>query len=84
MPDPGLSAVAALFADPSRAAMLETLMDGRDHPAGELARIAGIRPQTASRHLGRLVDGGVITVERVGRERRVRLAGPRWPRPWRR
>lgn len=76
MSGPDLSSVAALFADRSRAAMLEALMDGGDHPAGELARVARVRPQTASAHLSRLVDGGIITAERVGRERRFSLAGP--------
>jgi DNA-binding transcriptional ArsR family regulator len=76
MREPDLSVVAGLFADRSRAAMLEALMDGADHAAGALARAAGIGAPTASAHLSRLVDGGLITVESVGRERRFRLAGP--------
>ncbi|MBN3814460.1 transcriptional regulator, partial [Paraburkholderia sp. Ac-20347] len=37
---PGLARVAALLADPGRAAMLWSLMDGSARPAGELTLIA--------------------------------------------
>jgi len=66
---------AALIGEPARAAMLLALMDGRSRPAGELARLAGIRPPTASGHLQRLTDGGLIRVAVVGRNRYYRLAG---------
>ncbi len=66
--------VAALLGEPTRAAMLDALMDGEARPAGELARGAGVAPSTASEHLARLVDGGLLVVEALGRERRYRLA----------
>jgi DNA-binding transcriptional ArsR family regulator len=66
--------VAALMGDPTRATMLDALMDGRARPAGELARCAGIAPSTASEHLARLVAGRLLVVEPSGRERRYRLA----------
>jgi DNA-binding transcriptional ArsR family regulator len=66
---PDLAAVAALIADPSRAAMLSALMDGRSLPAGELARYAKISPQTASTHLAKLVKGGLLKVTATGRHR---------------
>jgi DNA-binding transcriptional ArsR family regulator len=66
--------VAALLGDPTRATMLDALMDGRARPAGELARRAGIAPSTASEHLARLVAGRLLVVEPRGRERRYRLA----------
>lgn len=66
--------VAALLGDPSRAAMLDALMDGGARPAGELARRAGVAPSTASEHLARLVEGRLLIVEPRGRERRYRLA----------
>ena len=69
-----MSDVAALLGDPSRATMLDALMDGRARPAGELARRAGIAPSTASEHLARLVAGRLLVVEPSGRERRYRLA----------
>jgi DNA-binding transcriptional ArsR family regulator len=75
-PDADVAAVAALFADRARAAMLDALMDGRPRPAGELARSAGIAASTASEHLSRLLDGGLVTYEPDGRERRYRIASP--------
>lgn len=73
---PSVAEAAALIADPARAAMLIALVDGRALPAGELADCAGVTPQTASSHLARLLDGGLLAVEREGRHRYYRLAGP--------
>jgi DNA-binding transcriptional ArsR family regulator len=70
------AAVAGLFADRSRTAMLDLLLDGRDHTAGSLARAAGIGSSTAVEHLRRLGRGGVVVSRREGRRRLVRLAGP--------
>jgi DNA-binding transcriptional ArsR family regulator len=67
--------VASLFADASRVAMLDVLLDGLDHSVGGLARTAGIAPSTASEHLARLERGGIVVSRREGRERLVRLAG---------
>jgi DNA-binding transcriptional ArsR family regulator len=67
---------AAMLADRSRAAMCLALMDGRAWTAGELARHAGIAAPTASEHLTHLVEAGLLTEERQGRHRYVRLAGP--------
>ncbi|MFC8509212.1 ArsR/SmtB family transcription factor [Streptomyces sp. NPDC057411] len=71
-----LASLAALFADETRAAFLLALLDGRAWTAGELARHARVAPSTASEHLGKLVAGGVLTEERQGRHRYVRLADP--------
>ena len=68
--------VATLAGDPARAGMLHALMDGRALTASELARIAGITPQTASGHLARLVVAGLLAVEKQGRHRYHRLASP--------
>ena len=67
---------AGLFADPSRMAMCLALIDGRAWTAGELARHVGISPSTASEHLTALVRAEVLTEERQGRHRYLRLAGP--------
>ncbi len=68
-------AVAAnLLAEPARAAMLLELMSGRALPAGELAVVAHVSPQTASGHLARLVEGSFLMVEQQGRHRYYRLA----------
>jgi len=71
-----LAEIAALFGDPTRAGIVTALWDGRARPAGELARSAGVTPATASGHLSRLVEGGVLRVEPRGRHRYFRLAGP--------
>lgn len=54
--------------------MLDALMDGRQHRAGELARRAGVAASTASEHLARLLDGGLVLCDSRGRERHYRLA----------
>lgn len=73
--DPDVAAVAALIADPSRLAMLDALLAGRPLGAGELARRAGVSASTASFHLGRLVDGGLVARRRRGRDVELALAG---------
>ncbi|HWN35199.1 MAG TPA: metalloregulator ArsR/SmtB family transcription factor [Pseudonocardia sp.] len=75
--DRDLAAVAVLFGDPARIAMLAALAGGRALPAGELARQAGVRPATASAHLRKLLDGGLVRVRVQGRHRYHELAGPR-------
>lgn len=68
--------VAALSGDPARASMLHALMDGRALTATELARAAGITPQSASSHLARMTAVGLLAVEKQGRHRYHRLATP--------
>ncbi len=70
-----LSSVAALIGEPARALMLTALMDGLALPAGELSELAGISPQTASAHLTKLLEGGLLAVESHGRHRYFSLAG---------
>lgn len=74
--DRDLAAVGALVGEPTRAAMLDALATGRALPAGELARLAGVHPATATAHLRRLVDGGLVRVRAQGRHRYHELAGP--------
>jgi DNA-binding transcriptional ArsR family regulator len=71
-----LAETAALVGDPGRAAMLMALMDGRALTATELARAAGITPQTASGHLGRLTTAGLLSRHCQGRHHYHRLASP--------
>lgn len=71
-----ISSVASLIGDPTRASILVTLIDGRSLPAGDLAELAHVSPQTASAHFTKLVEGGLLTVEKHGRHRYYRLAGP--------
>ncbi len=71
-----IAAVGALLADATRARVLAALADGRALPASVLAAEAGVAASTASEHLSRLVDGGLLSVERSGRHRYYRLANP--------
>jgi DNA-binding transcriptional ArsR family regulator len=77
MDDVDLAAVGALLGNPSRAAMLDALMTGRALTAGELARVAAVSPATASEHLARLREGGLVEVVSQGRHRYHRLASDR-------
>jgi DNA-binding transcriptional ArsR family regulator len=74
--DADITGIAALLADPARVAMLDALFDGHALPAGELARCARVTAPTASTHLRRLLDGGLVAVQAQGRHRYYRLAGP--------
>ena len=71
-----LHKVVALLGVPARAAMAWALVGGDALPASELAYRAGVTPQTASHHLARMVDGGLLAVERCLRYRYYRLASP--------
>ena len=68
-----LSKAASLIADPSRSAMLWSLLGGESRPASELAMIANISPQTASNHLKLLLGGGFLSAEAIGRNRFYKL-----------
>src|SRR5688572_14095008 len=71
-----LASFAAVLADQTRAAMCLALLDGRWWTAGELAGQVDVAPSTATGHLHRLVDAGLLVQRRQGRHRHVRLAGP--------
>src|SRR3982750_4531132 len=73
---PDISMIASLVGDPARANMLTALMSGRALTASELAQEAGVTPQTASSHLGKLEAGGLVEPEKQGRHRYYRLTGP--------
>jgi DNA-binding transcriptional ArsR family regulator len=77
IPDRDLGAVATLIGDATRIRMLAALAAGQSLPAGELARRAGVHPATATAHLRRLIDGGLVRVRVQGRHRYHELAGPR-------
>ncbi|HEU5011186.1 MAG TPA: winged helix-turn-helix domain-containing protein [Roseiflexaceae bacterium] len=74
--DPNFARTAALIGDPTRAAMLAALLGGSALTASELAHGAGVSPQTASTHLARLLDGGLVRVVAAGRHRYYQLATP--------
>jgi DNA-binding transcriptional ArsR family regulator len=70
-----IASAAAMLADPSRAAMVLALMDGRCRSAKKLALDAGVTPQTASLHLKKLVAADMLVSEVRGRSKYFSLAG---------
>src|SRR5438094_9347027 len=70
-----IATAAAMLADPSRAAMVLALMDGRSRSAKKLALDAGVTAQTASAHLRKLVDANMLVWQGQGRSKYFRLAG---------
>jgi DNA-binding transcriptional ArsR family regulator len=74
--DADIAAVGALVSDPARARILLALGDGRALPASVLADEAGVATSTASAHLGKLLDGGLLDVEQHGRHRYYRVSKP--------
>src|SRR5262245_60188630 len=73
---PQMAEVAALVGDPARANILCALLGGRALTASELAFAAGVSPQTASGHLGKLLTARLLILMKQGRHRYYRLAGP--------
>jgi DNA-binding transcriptional ArsR family regulator len=72
---PSIAPIAALAGDPARANMLAALLAGRALTAGELANEAGVTAQTASSHLSKLEEGGLIAGVKQGRHRYFKLSG---------
>jgi DNA-binding transcriptional ArsR family regulator len=73
---PPIAEVAALVGNPARANILSVLLDRRALTATELAYIGGVSPQTASGHLSKLTEGGLLVVHKQGRHSYLRLASP--------
>jgi DNA-binding transcriptional ArsR family regulator len=71
---PGFSRITAALSDPAREAIVSALADGKAMPAGELAVVAGISPQSASAHLAKLVDAKLLSVWSQGRFRYYRIS----------
>lgn len=73
---PVIATIAALLGDPARANMLTALMDGRALTVSELAETAGVALPTASGHVAKLTQAGLLACEKQGRHRYLRLSGP--------
>ncbi|RZI68808.1 MAG: transcriptional regulator [Variovorax sp.] len=73
--DDHLARIAAAMAEPARARMLCSLMDGHARTATELAVVAGVAASTASAHLARLRDQHLIASVAQGKHRYFRLSG---------
>jgi DNA-binding transcriptional ArsR family regulator len=74
---PLIAEIAALVSEPARATMLTALLEGRALTATELASAARITPQTASSHLAKLTEAGLLTALKDGRYRYFQLASPK-------
>lgn len=74
---PDIARIATLIGDPARANMLTALMGGQALTATELAGTAGVTLATASAHLSKLEDGGLLTQRKQGRHRYFALADHR-------
>jgi len=73
---PDIARIASLVGDPARANMLTALMAGAALTASELALEAGVTLPTASSHLAKLTEGGLLAVASQGRHRYYGLATP--------
>jgi DNA-binding transcriptional ArsR family regulator len=65
--DEGAHTIAAAIGDPARSKMLFSLLDNRARTATELAIVGDVRASTASAHLARLKDEGLVKVLKQGR-----------------
>ncbi|MCY1664376.1 ArsR/SmtB family transcription factor [Rhizobium sp. SL86] len=74
---PDIARIATLIGDPARANMLTALMCGQALTATELAQTAGVTLATASAHLSKLEEGGLLTQRKQGRHRYFALADHR-------
>ena len=72
--EPDLARIAATVGDPRRIQMLTLLMEGRALTAKELALGAGIEPATATAHLKRLLEDGLVESAAQGRHKYFRFA----------
>ncbi len=73
---PNIVGIAALIGDHARSSMLTALMAGEALTATELATEANITKQTASSHLAKLMDAGLVAVQSQGRHRYFHLTAP--------
>lgn len=71
---PNIAKIGALLGDNTRARMLSALMHSKALTASELAREAGVTAQTATSHLAKLEDGGLLALRKQGRHKYFTLA----------
>lgn len=74
--EPRIDVVASALADPTRARILCTLMDGRAYTTKELACAAGVTSQTASFHLQLLAERAFVACRKSGRCSYHRIENP--------
>lgn len=69
-----LANLSGQLADPARAAILLSLMDGSMQPTGELQATANISSSSASVHLSKLVNAKMLSVVKRGRLKYYRIS----------
>jgi DNA-binding transcriptional ArsR family regulator len=69
-----LAQLSAQLADPARATMIMSLMDGGSRSAGELGLTANVSPSSASGHLAKLVSSRILIDSKQGRHKYYRIA----------
>ena len=67
------SDIILLIGHVTRLTMLIELASGKAIPAGELAKLAKVSPQTASEHLTKLTNAELISVEKWGKHRYYKI-----------
>lgn len=69
-----ITEISKLLSDRSRVEILTTLMGNKALTSGELAIIANVTPQTVSSHLAKLLNGGLVNCECIGKHKYYYLA----------
>lgn len=72
--EPRFARIAAMIGDATRSRMLACLLGGELVTASEIAKTVDVTPQTASAHLAKLLDAGLVAVRAQGRHRYYALA----------
>lgn len=68
-----LARVGTVLSDPARTAMVLGLMDGSSRAAGDLQMLANVSPSSASTHLAKLVNAGILMATKKGRHKYYRI-----------
>ncbi|NPC93009.1 helix-turn-helix transcriptional regulator [Bacillus sp. WMMC1349] len=69
-----VSEVALFIRSKSRAQILTYLLDGKAYPTSELAHVAKIKPKTATYHLSKMKEEGILSIEKHGKHSYYRLS----------
>ncbi|EEM68403.1 MULTISPECIES: ArsR/SmtB family transcription factor [Bacillus cereus group] len=68
-----ISKVDLLLRSDSRVHILSYLLDGKAYPASELAHVAKIKPKTATYHLSKMQEEGILSIEKHGKHSYYRI-----------
>ncbi len=71
-----IAEIATLIGDPARMNMLMALKDDGQISAGDLANVGGVAASTASEHLAKLTEAGLVVMTPRGRKRYYGLTSP--------